>query len=62
MLEYKNTEKGCFFFFQGEARTARAVFRVKTAKIKKKGMFFLRLIKIRENGMFFTYCKHGIRV
>ena len=40
MLEYKNTEKGCFFF-QGEARTARAVFRVKTAKIKKKGMFFL---------------------
>ena len=43
MLEYKNTEKGCFFFFffQGEARTARAVFRVKTAKIKKKGMFFL---------------------
>ena len=42
MLEYKNTEKECFFFFfQGEARTARAVFRVKTAKIKKKGMFFL---------------------
>ena len=32
--------------FQGEARASRPVFRVsKTAKIKKKGMFFIRLNK-----------------
>ena len=38
MLEYKNTEKGCFFM---EARIVRAVFKVsKTSKIKKKGMGF----------------------
>ena len=50
MLQYKHTEKA-WLFFQGEAHTPRAMFRVsKTAKIKKKGM----LIKIWDNGMFFT--------
>ena len=39
MLEYKKHRKRVFF--QGEACTARAMFRVsKTAKIKKKGMIF----------------------
>ena len=52
--------------FQGEARTARAVFRVsKTAKIKKKGMFFKANEKYvtRVGPMFiYTYYKQGIRV
>ena len=49
--------------FQGGASTAWAILRVsKTAKIKKKGIFFKANKKIRDKGMFFTYYKHGIRV
>ena len=33
----------------------------KTAKIKKKDMFF-RLMKICDKGMFFTYYKYAVRV
>ena len=60
MPKYKNTEEGCFFF-QGEARTTLVMFRMpKTAKNKKKGMFF-RLIKIQDKGMssFFFFFDLG---
>ena len=50
--------------FQGEARAARPVFRVsKTAKIKKKGMFFIRLNKKYVLRVYFLHTiKYVFRV
>ena len=47
--------------FQGEARTARAVFRVsKTAKIKKKGMFFKASKKYKIRVCFLPTTNMGL--